>query len=378
MTEKEAYIALNMVQSVGAATVGNGIERLGSAVKFFTASAARLASVKGISRAIADELATAFATVDWQSEIARAKAQNVKFLTPVDDDYPPLLRQIHYPPLALYITGDPAALCFASIAMVGTRSPTTYGLVNAKTFSYRLAQSGICVVSGLARGIDTEAHRGALLAGGRTVAVIGSALDKLYPYENRGLARQIVKSGGAVVTEYPFGRSADRQTFPMRNRIISGLSSAVLVVEAGVYSGTLITVDHALEQGRSVMAIPGRIDSAVAQGCHKLIKNGARLVETPEEVLDEMQTLPNAMAHPAPGAAAPTESQPAQRPKVVLDDVEKKIIEVLADGEMTPDALVNATGLRAAVVSPRIVSLEMKCQLERTHGNVVRLRKNLL
>ncbi len=377
MTEKEAYIALNMVQSVGAATVGNGIERLGSVVRFFTASAKQLATVKGISSAMAEELAASFATVDWQSEIARAQSQNVKLLTPVDDGYPTLLRQIHYPPLALYVTGDPATLSFASLAVVGTRSPTSYGLANAKTFSYRLAQCGVSIVSGLARGVDTEAHRGALLAEGRTVAVIGSALDKLYPSENRGLAHKIVKSGGAVITEYPFGRSADRQTFPMRNRIISGLSSAVLVVEAGVNSGTLITVDHALEQGRSVMAIPGRIDSAAAQGCHKLIKNGARLVETPDEVLDEMQSLPNAMANPAPGIPCPVERKPAQKPKVALDDVEKQILEVLADGEMTPDALVNATGLSAALVSPRIVSLEMKCQLERTHGNFVRLRKNL-
>ena len=177
-----------MVQSVGAATVKSGVERFGSAVKFFSAGAARLASVKGISNTMADELATAFATVDWQAEISNAENQNVQFLTPVDDEYPELLRQIHYPPLALYIAGNPSVLSLDSLGIIGTRSPSTYGLANAKTFAYRLAQAGFSIVSGLARGVDTEAHRGVLLAEGRTVAVIGSGLDRLYHSENKGLA----------------------------------------------------------------------------------------------------------------------------------------------------------------------------------------------
>jgi DNA processing protein len=215
-----------------------------------------------------------------------------------------------------------------------------------------------------------------LLAEGRTVAVIGSGLDRLYPSENKGLARQIAKSGGAVITEYPFGRSADRQTFPMRNRIISGLSTGILVIEAGTTSGTLITVDHALEQGRHVMAIPGRIDSPGAQGCHKLIKSGARLIETPEEVLDEIKTYPNALQNLVSKPSGKTQ-QPEKR-VVELDEIEQKILEALSEGEMSPDSIVNITGVSAALVSPRLISLEMKCQIERIQGNMVRLRKNLL
>ena len=378
MTEQEAYIALNMVQSIGAVTVSNGIARLGSAVKFFSAGSQQLASVSGIGKTHAEELAQAFALVDWRGEMDQAAKHQVRFLTPVDAAYPPLLKSIYNPPLALYVTGSSEALGYASLAIIGTRAPTTYGRANAKAFSYRLAQAGLTIVSGLARGIDTEAHLGALLAGGRTVAVVGSALDKLYPAENKELARRIVGNGGAVISEYPFGRQADKQTFPMRNRIISGLSSAVLVVEAGTASGTLITTDHALEQGRSVMAIPGRIDNASAQGCHKLIKDGARLVETPEEVLDEMQSLPavSPLLHPV---AQPEEKSDAKtvgtNAKPMLDEAEEKILSTLGTEEMTADTLVNLSGLSPSLVSPRLVSLEMKFQIERLPGNVLRKKR---
>lgn len=376
MTEREAYIALNMVQGIGAVTVANGTAKFGSALAFFSAGADKLASVRGIDRASADDLARTFAGLNWRAEMEKAAEHSVSFLTPVDSGYPPLLKNIYNPPLALYITGSAEAMLFSSLAVIGTRAPTTYGRANAKSFSYRLAQAGITIVSGLARGIDTEAHEGALLASGKTVAVVGSALDKLYPSENRDLARRIVGNGGAVISEYPFGRSADRQTFPMRNRIISGLSGAILVVEAGTASGTLITTDHALEQGRSVMAIPGRIDHASAQGCHKLIKDGARLVETPEEVLDELQSLPGHAPTRLSATAAADNTTSTLRPRPVLDEIETKILSLLGSEDMTPDSLVNATGLSPSLVSPRLISLEMKCQIERLSGNVLHARKS--
>ncbi len=376
MTEREAYIALNMVQGIGAVTVASGTAKFGSALAFFSAGADKLSSLRGINRASADELARAFASVDWRCEMEKASEHSVSFLTPVDSGYPPLLKNIYNPPLALYVTGSAESMLFSALAIIGTRAPTTYGRANAKTFSYRLAQAGITIVSGLARGIDTEAHEGALLAKGRTVAVVGSALDKLYPTENRELARRIVGNGGAVISEYPFGRSADRQTFPMRNRIISGLSGAILVVEAGTASGTLITTDHALEQGRSVMAIPGRIDNASAQGCHKLLKEGARLVETPEEVLDELQSLPGhaPVSHASSVTMEPSPSKARLKP--MLDEIETKILSLLETEDMTPDSLVNATGLPPSLVSPRLISLEMKCQIQRLAGNVLHARKS--
>lgn len=375
MTEHEAYIALNMVPNMGAVTVQNGIQRLGSAAALFTAGVNRLACIPGITFLRAEKFAQAFAQVDWKSEIARAEQQNVKLVTLADDTYPELLRTIPSPPLALYIAGDSSVLQTASLAMVGTRAPTAYGREAAKRFAYRLAQAGVTIVSGLARGIDTESHAATLLAKGRTVAVVGGALDKLYPPENRELARSIVKSGGAIISEYPFGRPADRQTFPMRNRIISGLSSAVLVVEAGSTSGTLITCSHALEQGRTVMAIPGRIDTVAAQGCHKIIKEGARLVETPEEVLEELQSIPGIphfVAASSSNSQTASETTPSSPPLANLDEVESQILKALGSEELTADELVNATGILPHLLGSRLMSLEIKAQIERIGATTFR------
>lgn len=377
MTESEAYVALNMVPGMGAVTVRAGIAAFGSAAAFFSAGAAALANIPGIGRRRAEDFAAAAATVDWRGETEKARACALRLVTLADPEYPPLLRTIHSPPLCLYVAGDAACLSLPGVALVGTRGPTVYGRENAKNFAYRLAQAGYCVVSGLARGVDTEAAKGALLAQGRTVAVIGSALDRLYPAENRELARQIVASGGAVVSEYPFGREANRQTFPMRNRIVSGLSRGVLCIEAGVASGTLITADHALEQGRPVMAIPGRISDPAAQGCHKLIKNGARLVESAEDVVDELRSQPlgGTVPHPATAAgktAAPNPS--AAKPAANVSPDERAILSALRDGECSPDALLAATGLDAGAIGPLLIALEMKCAIKRLPGGEYALR----
>ena len=368
MTEREAYIALNMVRGIGPATVAGGIAALGSAAAFFKAGAGELARVRGISRDSAEDFARAFATLDWKREIERAASLNTVLVTPVDPDYPPLLKAIHDPPLALYVTGEPGALSLPCVGIVGTRAPTPYGRANAASFASALSKAGYSVVSGLARGIDTEAHKAALSAGGATVAVVGSALDKLYPEENRKLAHEIVGSGGAVISEYPFGRAGDRQTFPFRNRIISGLSQGVLVVEAGVASGTMITADHALEQGRSVMAIPGRIDGETSSGCHKLIQDGARLVTKPEDVIDELSSL---RFNESPSISTPR--SPA--PKIQLDETEKLILSILQKGDMTLDELTDATSIPARKLTLSITTLEMKSLVERFDFDRIRLRE---
>jgi len=368
MEEREAYIALNMVQRIGAATVANGVEALGSAVAFFKAGEPALRKVRGISRDSAEKLSTAFALTDWKREIERAGKCHTKLVTFADPGYPPLLKTIHNPPLVLYVTGDPSAFSLPCVGIVGTRAPTPYGRANAATFASALARAGYAVVSGLARGIDTEAHRATLAAQGVTVAVLGAALDKLYPEENRKLAHKIVENGGAVISEYPFGRAGDKQTFPFRNRVISGLSQGVLVVEADTHSGTLITADHALEQGRSVMAIPGRIDSAAAAGCHKLIQDGARLVTTPGDVLDELSSL-------SFGAMSPTVPYTPPAPDIQLDDDEKTIISVLQDGDMTLDELSDSTNIPARKLVFCLTTLEMKSLVDRPAPDRVKLRK---
>lgn len=247
-TERTATIALNMIPGIGAVLTRNCTETFGSLSALFYASAKDLLQVPGIGQGRADSLYRALHEVDVEAELARARDANVTLVTLVDPTYPRLLREIHDPPLVLYVRGSVEALDTACVAMVGTRSPTQYGRETARRFAYQLAQAGVTVVSGLARGIDTESHQASLQAKGRTIAVLGSALNEIYPRENLPLADSIAASTGAVISEYPFGRKADRQTFPMRNRIVSGLSRATLVVEAGISSGTLITANQALEQ----------------------------------------------------------------------------------------------------------------------------------
>lgn len=346
--------------------VRNGVERLGSAAAFFAVGATELSAVRGIGRERATRLLAALHGIDWQAEMELAERNEVKLLTFVDREYPSILKKIHDPPLVLYVRGDVAVLNNSGIAVVGTRAPTHYGRETARRMAFQIAQAGYTVVSGLARGVDAEAHRAALQARGRTVAVLGSALDKLYPYENRELAVEIAGSGGAVITEYPFGRQADRQTFPMRNRIVSGLSAGVLVVEAGLTSGTLITADQALEQGRSVMAIPGRIDSTASQGCHRLLRQGARLVESLDDILDEVQSLP--------GMGTFRSREPEQRkvaPEPILDEIERALLDALGEGELSVEALIQRSGLSAGIVGARLMGLEMKRLVRRLPGHML-------
>jgi len=378
MTEQEAYVALNLVPAMGAATVRAGVAKFGSAAAFLRAGAAGLVGLPDVGRVRAAQFADAFATVDWRGELERARKSAIRLVTPPDDAYPAPLRDIHLPALALYVAGDPAALSGPCVAIVGTRAPTPYGSEIARSFAYRLAQAGLTIVSGLARGVDTAAAEGALLARGRTVAVIGSALDRLYPPENRSLARRIVAAGGAVVSEYPFGRAADRQTFPMRNRLIAGLSAGTLCVEAGLTSGTLITAEHAMEQGRSVMAVPGRVTDPTALGCLKLIRDGARLVLSPEDVLDELSSLPGfRVPEPVAAAAGATADDGGAPPPPAssASPEEARVLAALAGGPLQPDEICAAADVPPDRAVPLLIAMEMKCLLERNPDGSLRARR---
>ena len=385
--ERTATIALNMVPGIGAVLARRMAEAFGSVAAAVGASAEALRRVPGIGPERAEAFARVLGSVDPDTEVARARDAGIQIVTASDDAYPRLLREIHDPPLALYVRGSAEAMETACAAMVGTRGPTQYGRETASRFAFQLAQTGVTIVSGLARGIDTESHRAALRAKGRTIAVIGSALDEIYPRENTGLADEIAASGGAVVSEYPFGRKADRQTFPMRNRIVSGLSRAVLVVEAGVTSGTLITANHALEQGRAVLAVPGRIDNPAALGCLKLIRQGARLAECIDDVLEEMQTLRGFGAtRTPPRPAAPERQAPSlfeaaapalPKPEPMLDEAERALLEALRDagGEADVEQLLAKTGLPAYKVNAKLISLEMKRKARQLPGRRVSLER---
>ena len=375
MNEREALIALNRVSGIGSVTVKRMQAAFGSVAAIFDASENDLSRVYGVGADRAAGFYRDFRTVRCDDELARAERLNVKLVTWADAAYPAVLKEIADPSLVLYVAGDPAALSGTGVAVIGTRQATVYGRETARRFGFQLAAAGYVVVSGLARGIDTEAHNGALQAKGLTVAVLGGALDRIFPAENEGLAREIVAAGGALVSEYPFGRQPDRQTFPMRNRIVSGLSRGVVVVEAPLNSGTMITVGQALDQNRSVMAVPGRVDSPHAAGCHRLLREGARLVTCADDVADELQELlPRSARRNASEAIHPplaVSADEARTPQPVLTDDERRVMGLL-DEERHVDFLIRSSGLSASRVNSLLVGLQLRRMVQLLPGGMAK------
>ncbi|MBU1909339.1 MAG: DNA-processing protein DprA [Verrucomicrobia bacterium] len=369
MNEREAYIALNMTDLLGPVRVRGLITALGSPQAVFAADRAQLLSVKGIGEDVAESILAQRDAADPAAEEEKARALGARIITPVDPDYPEPLSKIYDPPLALYVRGTLEKKDHHALALVGTRRATHYGLTVADRLAYQLGKVGFTVVSGLARGIDTAAHRGALKAGGRTIAVLGSALDCLYPPENEKLAEEIVRHG-AVISEYSLGREPDKTTFPYRNSIISGLSMGVVVVEAGATSGALHTVDQALEQGRTVFAVPGRVDYPTSKGPHRLIKTGARLVEDVDDILQEFEFL-------IPPETRREVEKLDSRPSVVLNDAEQQIVRALWGDPLDVDSLTRQTGLKSHEVSSLLIGLEMKRIVRMLPGRLVELAEGL-
>jgi DNA processing protein len=364
MNEREAYIALNMMEKIGPVGVRSLVNELGSVMAIFEADKASLTRAQGIGPEVAGAIVNQRDSVNWAGEIEKANAFGAHIVTQIDKEYPKELLEIHDPPLALYVWGTLETRDKHSIAVVGTRRPTHYGRETAALLSFQLAKAGMTVVSGLAQGIDMVAHESALKANGRTLAVMGSGLDHIYPTSNTDLAKSISKQG-AVITEFPFSRQPDKTTFPMRNRIVSGLSMGVLVVEAGFNSGALITANMALEQGRSVFAVPGRIDSHASVGTNGLIKSGAKLVITVEDVLQEYEfLLPQFMIE---SKGAKSERAP------LLSENEVRLVEILNDGEQDVDTLIRGSGLKPAEVSSLLLEMEMKRVVRMLPGRVVEM-----
>jgi DNA processing protein len=358
LSEREAYLAFNLTDRIGSVTVEGLVREFGS-VSFAWES---YPEEKKISRTGGE--------VDWRGEFAKAEALGVTVLTPADAGYPPRLLETPGHPLALYVKGDVTALSRPSLAIVGTRRATAYGLDRAFAFARDLAESGWSVVSGLALGIDAEAHRGALSAKGTTVGVLGSGLDEFYPEENRELAREIVKSGGAVVSEFPFGRVPDTQTFPQRNHVVAALVQGVIAIEAPLKSGTLLTTGFAAELGRTVMAVPGRVDSKMSQGCLKLIRDGARMVRNATDVEEEFSDF---FGRLTVGTSAPSSvTSPVMRPSSVSLE-ESLILKHLDNEGLTIDRLVSLTGLPVEKVTATCMKLRLRDKVRYFPGNRVAL-----
>ena len=357
MTGTEACIALNMVPNLGPVRLRKLLEVFETPERILLARASELKTVDGIGKEIAEGIATWETHVDLAAELKRIADFGAQVFTRESPEYPRDLREIYNPPIVLYVWGTLTERDHRAVGVVGSRKTSHYGLECSKRLSYQLAYAGLTVVSGLARGIDTAAHQGALAAQGRTVAVIGSGLMQLYPPENQGLAEKIAESG-AVVSEYPMEFPAARENFPYRNRIVAGWGQGLLVVEAGLNSGALITAGQAIDHGRQVYAVPGPIDRPTSAGSNRLIQQGAKLVTGASDILDDL----NILLPPEPKTAS---LSPASE---TLSEGEQTVLKALEEGETSLDDLVTKCRLPIQKVSSTLLALEMKRRVKALSG----------
>ena len=342
--ERPFWVAFHQVPYIGPARFARLREHFGTLDAAWNASARELGEV--LDQRAAESVARARAAFSPEREMERIERLGISVLTIVDDDYPKLLVQIPAPPPVLYVKGAFTPADQTAIAIVGTRRSTSYGREVTTRLAREFAEAGVSVVSGLARGIDGAAHDAALRGGGRTIAVLGSGVDIIYPPEHKNLAAQIVENG-AVISDYPPGRKPDAPNFPARNRIISGLSLGVVVVEAPARSGTLITVDFAADQGREVFVVPGSVLSDNSAGGHRLLRDGARLVTCAADVMDDLRI-------------GERKEQAAVQQALPLTDQERRLLNHISGDPQHLDELMIAAGLSIAEGSGLITMLELK------------------
>jgi len=365
MDSREALVALNLIEGIGPVRVRRLLEQFGDAAAVLSASPEQLRRVNGIGEDTAAAIASWEKTVDLAGELKRIADFGCRIVVQSDPEYPALLREIYDPPIVLYVKGDlNADKDRNAVALVGSRQTTHYGVETARRLAYQLAYVGVTVVSGGARGIDTAAHQGALAAKGRTLCVLGTGLNIVFPPENRELFERIAERG-ALLTQFPFNRNGDKQSFAIRNRIIAGMTLGTVVVEADLHSGALITANFATEYGRQVFAVPGRIDSPRSKGCHDLIKKGAKLCESAEDVLSEFEYLFPASNRP------PSPAETGALPALELSENEQKVLDAIrADEETSIDEVIRGSGLPASAVNVALLSLEMKRVVRQLPGKL--------
>jgi DNA processing protein len=372
-------LALAFTPQLGPTRVRRLFERIPSVEDIFLASLTELEAT-GLPAASAQSIALGDSLRQADEELKKlAKVPGVALVTMGSEFYPAHLAEIYDPPLVLYVRGDPRILLDPGIAVIGTRHPTPYGLGMAERLSQDLANCGLVIISGMARGIDSVAHKGAVQARGRTIAVFGTGVDVIYPRENRKLAEQILELGGALVSEFPLATSPNPHNFPLRNRVISGLSRGVLVVEAGEYSGTRITSRCALEQCREVFAVPGNVTNKLAWTPNTLIKQGAKLVATWEDVFEELpseirlQLQERQSALPAPQAASLFDPPPAAE---LPPDQQKLFSAIKADESIHIDELIEKfdAALSSSEIFSALFELELSNKIRQLPGkNYVRV-----
>jgi DNA processing protein len=363
MDVRESLVALNMIGNVGPVRLRQLLDHFGEPQAILRASRAQLRQVRGIGDDTADSIASWETAIDLKGELERIEKFGCRIIIGTDPEYPPLLKEIYDPPIVLYVKGALKPEDRNAVAMVGSRLTTPYGNETARKLAYQLAYVGVTVVSGGARGIDTSAHQGAMSAKGRTIAVLGTGINLVVPSENGPLYERIIEHG-AIVTQFPFNRPGDKQSFPIRNRIVAGMTLGTVVVEANLTSGSLITANFANEYGRQVFAVPGRIDSPRSKGCHELIKKGAKLCEGAEDILSEFEYL----FPPSNRPASPAET--GVLPALTLSENERKVYDTLSKEEISIDEVIRHSSLPCSAVSVALLSLEMKKLVRQLPGKM--------
>jgi DNA processing protein len=366
------WIALNMVRGIGPRMANQLLQDFGTPAKVLTASPRQLAAA-GLKPETIEEVRGGEALAKALVELERLESLGIDLLVLSDEDYPSLLREIHDPPIVLYLRGAwREALQQPCLAMVGSRRSSSYGGNAAQSLARELAGSQVTIVSGLARGIDAAAHRGALEVGGRTIAVVGTGLERTYPPEHRRLAEEIVAGSGAILSEFPLGTPPLPQNFPYRNRILSGLSFGVLIVEAAEHSGSLITARLATEQGRDVFAVPGNITSQTSFGPNYLIKDGAKLIQCGRDILEELpRSLRDARLGSGDLPTSDSDGATAQREfdAILLSEDERRIMELLSpDAPAHIDQLLLSSGFSPSTMMAVLLALEMKDRILQLPG----------
>jgi DNA processing protein len=360
MNAFESLVSLNLIPQIGSVCLENLLKYFEKPENIF------LASRRDLVAACGEQIGQGIVSFDQkqlQIDLALAKKSGIKIITIFDQDYPRLLKEIPGAPIVLYVLGKISESDNLSIGIVGSRRASLYGLNSAEKFAAELSAQGITIISGMARGVDTYAHRGALKARGRTIAVMGSGFSHIYPSENAGLAKKISESG-AVISEFPMDTKPLPQNFPRRNRLISGLSLGVLITEAARNSGALITADFALEQGREVFALPGRIDSCGSTGANGLLKQGAKLVTCCADILEELN-----LSMVLPNGRQTIVSQPmANKQKIACEKDEGILYDCISRQAVGIDDLVEKTSLTAAEIAPLILKLQFKKLIKELPG----------
>jgi DNA processing protein len=363
MDRKSLYpwLALNQVAGLGKIGYARLIERYGSPEKVFQSDLEELQSVEGVRKNTAQAIVKFKRAEKIDRELDELERQKVGVLTLKDPRYPFLLAKIHDPPPYLYYKGSVSIQDDRSLAVVGSRLASPYGIKMTERLAWGLSQKGLTVVSGMARGIDSAAHQGALMAQGRTVAVLGSGLDVVYPQENKKLFDRIVEMG-LVYSEFPLGTLPERQNFPIRNRIISGMSLGVVIVEATQRSGSLITARLALDQGREVFAVPGSVESFKSSGTHSLIKQGAKLVEHAQDILEELHWEDTHPMDP------PELKMEGHEKDLSLSAQEKQIRDLLSNGALHVDQMVRQAGIGISPLLSLLLEMELKGLIKQLPG----------